>query len=173
MYLLLFFAAMVLISGCEANTRYQVLSYFFDGVPLPAGMAAQTGNPKDQAAGKAAAGLSAHPSRHGPFDAKMCDACHDKNTNKLLLPKEELCLKCHTFPSPRRQHGPVVSGGCLVCHDPHSSSNQYLLVAEAKDFCMYCHEKNDIFSHEAHRSSDTACTVCHNAHGSDNDFLLR
>jgi predicted CXXCH cytochrome family protein len=166
---MIFLAAMVLLSGCSANTRYQALSFFFDGVPAPEGAAIRGRDP----GAKASAAATEQPSRHGPFDARMCDACHQAGTNKLLLPKDELCLKCHTFKPEKRQHGPVVSGGCLVCHDPHRSANQYLLVSKAKEFCAFCHDLGEIYSHDVHRGSDLACTECHNPHGSDNDFLLR
>jgi len=176
-YLIFILAALwlclILLAGCAAETRYKTLSFFFDGVPLPGDHM----KPGEGAAGASPDGgggrKKGHPSIHGPYAAKMCDACHQAETNRLLLPKEELCLKCHTFPPVRRQHGPLAAGGCLACHDPHRSGNQFLLVSEAKIFCMHCHDPKDIYSHEAHQGRDLVCTECHSPHGSDNEYLLR
>jgi predicted CXXCH cytochrome family protein len=172
--ILICIACMILLCGCEAKIRYQVLSFFFDGVPDPERQSETSGNSAGPGADKTA-GRPNQPSSstHGPYAAKMCAACHDPNTNALLLPKDKLCLKCHTLNTGRRQHGPVASGGCLVCHDPHRSAFQYLLVSPAREFCTYCHEPKEIYSREAHRGITTDCTECHNPHGSDNEFFLK
>ena len=168
--ILICIACAVLLFGCEAKTRYQVLSFIFDGVPVPENPAGGAASP----GGKSPSGDSRqHASTHGPYAARMCEACHQKGTNALLAPREQLCFRCHTFPMVRRQHGPVVAGGCLVCHDPHRSSNSFLLVAEAKEFCFYCHDKNEVMTRDAHRGVDISCTECHNPHGSDNDYFFR
>ncbi len=170
-YILVCVAAAVLLCGCEARTRYAVLSFFFDGVPPPEDQASQG------TFSAAAKGEGNKPkergSQHGPFAAKMCTACHDSNTNALVLPRSELCLKCHTLQTGRRQHGPVAAGGCLVCHDPHRAANQYLLVAPAREFCMYCHDPKDVYTRDAHADNTISCTECHNPHGSDNEYFLR
>jgi predicted CXXCH cytochrome family protein len=150
-------AGMVMLCGCEAQTRYKVLSFFFDGVPPPQDQSllanvADAKGPDGEHVPRA--------SKHGPYEAKMCAACHDPNTNALLLPRDKLCFKCHEVRTGRRQHGPFASGGCLVCHDPHRSSSQYLLVAPAKEFCMYCHDSKEIYSRKVH------------PHGSDNEYFL-
>jgi predicted CXXCH cytochrome family protein len=161
---------MLLLCGCEASTRYQVLSFFFDGVPDPERQSETLGN----SVGRDAFGRPKFSgSIHGPFGAKMCTACHNADTNALLLPRDKLCLKCHTFDPGVRQHGPVASGGCLVCHDPHRSAYQYLLVSSAKQFCMFCHEPKEIYSREAHKDLTVDCTECHNPHGSDSAFFLK
>jgi predicted CXXCH cytochrome family protein len=165
-------AGLVLFCGCEAGTRYQVLSFFFDGVPAPedqSSLSKGAGTDANNPAGRP----EQHASKHGPYAAKLCAACHDPNTNALLLPKDKLCLKCHDLQTGRKQHGPVASGSCLVCHDPHRASNEHLLVAPAREFCMFCHDPKEIYAREAHRGITTSCTVCHNPHGSDNDYFLR
>ncbi len=162
-------AAMFVIAGCEAQTRYQVLSFFFDGVPAPEDQV--TGEVHPGAEGQAA--KSEGGTKHGPYAARMCTACHDQNTNTLLLPKTELCFKCHILNTGRRQHGPVAAGGCLVCHDPHRSANPYMLVAPPRQFCLYCHDPQDIFSRDVHKDNTMSCTDCHNPHGSDNEYFLR
>jgi predicted CXXCH cytochrome family protein len=169
--LLICVAALVLLCGCTAQTRYEVLSFFFDGVPAPEDQAARAA--RAGAARRDANNENERSSQHGPYAAKMCAACHDTNTNALLLPKDMLCLNCHDLQLGRRQHGPVAAGGCLVCHDPHRSSNRYLLVSPAKVFCLYCHDPKDVYERDAHQGMTASCTECHNPHGSDNEYLLR
>ena len=158
-----------MLCGCEAQTRYKVLSFFFDGVPAPQdrSLLADGADAKGPAGGRVQ-----RASKHGPYEAKMCAACHDPNTNALLLPKDKLCLKCHELQTGSRQHGPFASGGCLVCHDPHRSSSEHLLVAPVQEFCMYCHEPRDIYSRKVHQGMTMSCTACHNPHGSDNEYFL-
>ena len=173
-YILICVACVVMLCGCEAQTRYKVLSFFFDGVPAPGDRSSLAKGGAGADANKSAGEREQHASKHGPYAAKMCAACHDPNTNALLLPKDKLCLKCHDLQLGRRQHGPVASGSCLACHDPHRSSSEHLLVAPARVFCIYCHDAKEIFAREAHQGiNNTSCTVCHNPHGSDNDYFLR
>jgi predicted CXXCH cytochrome family protein len=167
-YILICLASMVMLCGCEPQTRYKVLSFFFDGVPVPRDPSLIT----ESADAKGTGGVRVRASKHGPYEAKMCAACHDPNTNALLLPRDQLCLKCHEVKTGRRQHGPFASGGCLVCHDPHRSSSEHLLVAPAKEFCLYCHESREILTRKVHQGMTVSCTVCHNPHGSDNEYFL-
>ncbi len=168
--------AIFLTTGCEPKTRYQVLSFFFDGVPDPEVVAARE-KARESASGegqKTAEGEKPHPSTHGPYGARMCSACHDPFTNQLLERKTQLCLKCHTFPPVRREHGPFAAGDCLACHDPHRASNPFLLVGSAKDFCLNCHDAKEVFSRKAHQGNkNVSCTVCHTPHGSNSDFFLK
>jgi predicted CXXCH cytochrome family protein len=112
---------------------------------------------------------------HAPYAAKACDACHDRAaTNALIVPKEELCARCHEIEQDVKYvHGPIASGGCLVCHDPHRSRYDALLVSEAAGFCFRCHDREALSKIDEHASPDADCTACHNAHGSDHKFLLR
>jgi predicted CXXCH cytochrome family protein len=165
------------IFGCEATTRYRALCFLFDGVPTPPGMVpcdnARVGAlPVAKSNGKGTEAVLAYK-QHGPYAARLCEGCHQRQTNKLLMAKEELCFNCHDLQIKKRIiHGPVASGSCMVCHDPHGSGNQYMLVAKSQDFCLHCHENRDILRTAAHQNMDNGCTSCHNAHASDNDFLL-
>ena len=159
--------------GCDAKTRYNFLSFFFDGVPAPRETAGETERGKRSGLGTTSPDTRPYV-EHGPYAAKLCVGCHDQYTNALSMPVEELCQFCHTFTiGTRKVHGPLASGGCIVCHDPHGSVNPYLLVAEAGEFCLYCHERKDVLKNSVHRDVDMNCTVCHSAHMADNQFLLK
>jgi len=178
-FTILFISALILagIVGCEPKTRYRALCLLFDGVPTPPGMV-----PCDNARPGTVAVAKSNGSgqevvvgykQHGPYAARLCEGCHQRQTNKLLMAKEDLCFNCHDLQIKKRIiHGPVASGSCMVCHDPHGSGNQYLLVAKSQDFCLHCHENKDILRTTSHQNMENGCTTCHNAHASDNDFLL-
>ena len=167
-------AGTVLSIGCNAASRYRVLSVFFDGVPVPT--VVEPGAEK----GAAAPMTAAAPRRvgyreHGPYAARLCNACHEAAaTNALVAPPDQLCFRCHELKLDKQYvHGPLASGGCLACHDPHSSQYRYLLVAESDDFCLRCHDKGAIAKNGAHAGIEAECTTCHDAHMSDKRYLLK
>jgi predicted CXXCH cytochrome family protein len=164
----------VLSAGCQATTRHKVLTFFFDGVPEPQVPApAQAEQPGSAAAG--AAGRPVAYREHGPYAAKLCNACHETaGTNALVAPGEQLCFRCHDLGLQKRYiHGPLASGGCLVCHDPHSSRSRYLLVSESDDFCLHCHDRQSKGGIGAQHGLLENCTICHDAHMSDRKYLLK
>jgi predicted CXXCH cytochrome family protein len=163
----------VLPIGCDATARYKVLSFFFDGVPRPVAPAVEVG--------KQAAVTGAVPSRqigfrgHGPYAAKLCNACHEPGAmNALVAPVNQLCFRCHDIKMNKKYiHGPLASGGCTACHDPHSSQYRYLLVSESDSFCFYCHDRQAVARIGAHHGVEEQCTSCHDAHMSDKKYLLK
>jgi predicted CXXCH cytochrome family protein len=167
---LFLFFVVVLTYGCEGKSSYKVLSFFFDGVPVPS---------ESKVAGtEATGGEEAKPKNiyreHGPFAARQCHACHMAGSNKLVLPIQKLCFKCHTLDLTKKYiHGPLASGGCKVCHDPHGSAHPFFLVADPRVFCLYCHKKSDIEKNEVHRDMKGQCTDCHDAHSSDKRYMLK
>jgi predicted CXXCH cytochrome family protein len=170
---------LVWLTGCattssgEPGLGYKVLSFFFDGVPLPV---SQDQNAQQNQGGQGAARPELGKyAEHGPFAAKLCRACHQQGTNDLVLPIKELCVNCHALNIKKRYvHGPVASGDCKVCHEPHGSAYRFFLVDEPKKFCFYCHKQKDILKREVHQSStEMQCTECHNAHASNVEFLLK
>ena len=156
------------MSGCMTKSNYKVLSFLFDGVPDPE---------KAVAAGKKEGGKTAgnpNASVHGPYAAKLCEGCHDRSTNRLVRPLQELCVTCHDIQLNKKFiHGPLTTGGCRVCHFPHSSPNRFLLVSDSKDFCFYCHTRSDFERNPAHEGADSRCILCHEPHMSDTRYLLR
>ena len=185
-FIVLIFAVVTLTYGCskeyvmvdsEGNvlgtpeTKYTVLSFFFDGVPNPALKKAEEGEKTN--GGANGGDTKPRGSVHGPYAAKFCDGCHERQTNALVLPLQELCYKCHQLNIQKRYiHGPLAAGGCSVCHDPHSSSNKFLLVSRAENFCFYCHDEKAVAKNPAHADAPKECTACHNAHASDKKYLL-
>jgi predicted CXXCH cytochrome family protein len=160
-------ALAVLATACS----YKTLTFFFDGVPPPASAAVQSRAPA------AASEVRSSPvgSLHGPYAAKQCDGCHvSGSSNALVVPADKLCARCHALALDKKfVHGPVVAGGCLVCHDPHSSAQPFLLVGESGNFCLSCHDIRSLGPVEGHVENGPGCTTCHEAHMSDRRFLLR
>ncbi len=162
-----------LICGCAPKTesQYKVLSFFFDGVPNPALKVEPEEGKKN---GSAVKDKRLKFTEHGPFAAKQCNGCHQKGTNVLVAPIEELCFRCHQLDLKKGwTHGPVAAGGCRECHNPHSSGYPYLLMAKSSEFCYYCHNKNDVLRSAAHKDMTQECSACHDAHSADNRFLLK
>jgi predicted CXXCH cytochrome family protein len=165
--------AVALSAGCSATTRHSVLTYFFDGVP-PLREAVSAAEPSGGPAGSAPASQVTRRD-HGPYAAKLCSACHNTGaTNALVAPGEELCFKCHDLRLDKKYiHGPLASGGCLQCHDPHGSRYRYLLVSDSESFCLRCHDREALEGTGTHAGSQEPCTACHDAHMSDNEYLLK
>ena len=136
------------------------------------------------------------PSHHPIKEGKMsCGDCHNPhgelNTHERT---NDLCLDCHT-----RYQGPFMFGhapvedDCTICHDPHGSVANNLLVQNEPFLCLQCHEGHfhmvrdsnyiggdestptataNITNPNGHEgfqmSFGTKCTTCHKVvHGSD------
>ena len=161
--------SLFLLCGCGEKARYPALSFFFDGVPLPGETKDKIKVEKKEEIQKRTIAVE-----HGPYAAKQCGGCHVPGSNMLVVPKDELCLQCHVLDMKKKNmHGPLASGGCEVCHQPHLSRYSYLLVSEPKEFCLYCHKAADVFSNPVHKTAEAQCTGCHDAHGSDKAYLLK
>jgi len=166
--------AAALSVGCDARMRHKTLTVFFDGVPplkLPEAVPPTANTTPADGPTSRQVGYFAH----GPYAAKLCSACHEATAmNALVVPKEELCFRCHELSQNAQYiHGPLASGGCLVCHEPHSSPYGALLVSESDSFCFRCHDRAVIERIEGHGDSAANCTSCHDAHGSDKKYLLK
>ncbi len=163
-----------LLLGCQAQSRYEILSRVFDGVPPPP--TPTPANAKEAApAGAVRSRLVAY-GEHGPYAAKLCNACHQSAARgQLVAPKQELCFHCHEFKVTKQYvHGPLASGDCTACHNPHGSRYRYMLPSESDDFCLRCHEQAAVARNPAHQQETEArCTTCHDPHASDKRYLLR
>lgn len=164
------------VLGCDATTRYKVLSTVFDGVPrLPPPeeycQGIDTGQSPDETALAEPDGESADRkagSSHEPYREKRCNDCHAfDRPGGLLRPKRELCFTCHRdFIQGPVVHGPVAVGDCLACHLPHSSPNAALLIRDKAELCGTCHQERRLAAkmHDRLRQQQMACTDCHNPH---------
>lgn len=167
--------AVTLLNGCSAATRYRVLSFFFDGVPKPGGPDQAGGAGGRATASSRASSRTVVRFTHGPYGAKLCDACHAQRTlGGFVAPWSELCVRCHELRTDQKVlHGPFAAAECLECHNPHASPRRYMLVAEVGEMCQKCHSRASLTSVGAHDPFDDRCTDCHHPHASDRDRLLR
>jgi predicted CXXCH cytochrome family protein len=170
------------LGGCTALDSYKVASFFFDGVPDPRATkpAAAPGEGPATSAG-AGQGTGQKPAApkdpepvihlHKPYETGMCSSCHDpRSSNGLVREGNALCLLCHgkILKGKANQHVVAVED-CLICHNPHKSPNERILVDKVPDLCLGCHDRAAV--EEQHGSVDD-CRNCHNPHASDEPKLL-
>lgn len=204
-------------SGCSRQTKHQVLTFFFDGVPPLEEEKAEgeTAPAKGGEATLAKGGEAVYVSTverekyflHGPYSAKACDACHSTGQSAALRPlagqekgfagiamgptsarlrydKTQLCFRCHEEKRPinllsqyKWIHGPVASGACLYCHEPHKTKYQYMLLdMPVKKLCFQCHKQEDLLAMGNHTSElmeTQDCIQCHDPHSSQANFGLK
>jgi predicted CXXCH cytochrome family protein len=173
----------IVFFGCSPVPRHQVLTFFFDGVPEPAGKTTDTpidslGKP-DPASKIGMLTSVAKPkvNYHEPYKEKQCASCHDQTAmGKFLKPQPMLCYQCHDDFSGKYKvvHGPVGGGYCTACHEPHTSVNTKLLKRLSQQMCLYCHNSSLVLKNEVHADiGDANCTDCHNPHGGDDRTMLK
>lgn len=143
-------------------------------------------------------GEFALPNAH-PMDHVTCSDCHEPHKGKAIArtgaeleTPNETCTRCHTS-----QKGPflfphqAMQEGCTVCHNPHGSVNQKMLVARDANLCLRCHLEHPsviaggtlgdgkiVVGGEDHRSrlQNGTCWVagCHeDVHGSNASKAMR
>ncbi len=184
LFVLNFLIILFLIFSCSPKTRYQVLSFFFDGVPNPE-------QPSKKQSNRLAADSLNNKSRkltlrqhqtpeqtmHPPFADRDCGACHDmRGGNSLIAPMPDLCYECHDDfrQEMPKLHGLVEAGACTTCHHPHVSKNKMLLTRSGQEMCLHCHDTRDVQKNEVHEEVEAmACTECHDAHGGEEPPFLK
>ncbi|MBI5540052.1 MAG: hypothetical protein HY951_08340 [Bacteroidia bacterium] len=171
--LVLFFVA------CSPTTTYKVMSTLFDGVPDPNAkplIEVKDSIKNDSLALLEAANIQTTGSSvvHEPYKSNDCSNCH--NDGSLTMQQPELCYQCHENFNTKYKylHGPVVSGGCTACHNPHMSDYKKLVLREGQQLCYYCHDSKDVLKNEAHADlGETNCTECHNPHGGEDKYIFK
>ena len=113
-----------------------------------------------------------------------CLTCHtfgrteDQTTVELMETGSALCLACHDDFAKAAQgevaapHAPVIDD-CAVCHDPHGTEFDALLVAAPDGICLECHDADATDAAHPIPVSRADCRSCHEAHGSENSHMLR
>ncbi len=159
-------------AGCSIEKHYNVLSFFFDGVPNPNALpitASAGGSPTIMR-------LSPTYTAHTPYVEQTCAECHG-NSFDMEAVSSDVCLNCHEGAREqfRNMHGPVAFGACMWCHVPHESAFPALLKGEPRIVCTQCHDskvlRTDVVSE--HGESSVSCLACHYGHGHRERFMLR
>lgn len=105
-----------------------------------------------------------------------CFGCHELDSQPAYSTKEVsggLCTLCHDILEQGVEHefvhGPVNSGSCKVCHDPHGSQYENHVRMPVQDLCVMCHESvgRELAADRAHLPfSKGDCLRCHSPHWS-------
>jgi len=111
---------------------------------------------------------------HPPVAESDCKACHPQGVGRTSPVSEaKLCNSCHDPKTGAKHlHGPLGTGQCSICHDPHGSGNPKFLVMNVRALCVQCHAQSRTQSH-IDKSGNKNCPECHDPHGSDKQYLLR
>lgn len=128
------------------------------------------------------------PWRHSPVANVLCKTCHqaDPSVDKISMPLgkvDVLCFRCHVnekkWKTQAHVHGPVGTGDCTVCHNPHGDQFQFELWANGDtDICIACHTDKKKLVYEIKGLvvhgilSGSGCIACHSPHATPYRFQL-
>ena len=130
--------------------------------------------------------------RHGPTVNQQCLSCHQRSVKpwRIGFPDvkiQDLCASCHTstrsWSTRENIHGPLILGGCTLCHDPHGGDNPDMLWAEGSlQLCIACHSDKGNLVDEKRENRPPyghgiifgkGCVACHDPHATDEKFMLK
>ena len=172
-------AALGALAACAGKNRYEVLSFFFDGVPQPGAIPAGDTRAVSGDGIPAAVVPTAAPERfypHTPYKQNRCEGCHNADSGQLVQPiKDGLCLICHVrlLEGKAFLHAPVAVGDCGLCHHPHGSPFPSLLLKDPIKTCLQCHDSEELSPGPHHAQSSRACHECHDPHGEQDRFFIK
>ncbi len=126
---------------------------------------------------------------HGPAANWECISCHNPAYDKNGVRYQpffggdyRLCISCHiskrVWLDMHHIHGPVGTGRCTVCHNPHAGRFKFQLRAEGKEgICLICHTvKKKELSEKGMRVhailEAEGCVICHSPHASNHRYQL-
>ena len=173
--------AFFVLASCDEVERHRVKRFFFDGVPPLPGTSSAGGVPDldeaSAASGLATGGWYVHKPLHD------CTQCHASRRRagfsrevQLVAQVPQLCFLCHREYTQLSGwvHGPVATGDCAFCHEPHKTRYPALLTGPTPDLCYRCHEPEALALVENHTQPTYArCLECHEAHAGASRYLLR
>jgi len=191
-----------LLSGCDRQSRHKVLTVFFTGVP-PLEEEKNAAIEKDKTPQTEEKPAPPPKRYEHPLTAsRQCSVCHQSTGNfnmfgrkqsqpaafrkgmtspgPLVRPRQQLCIGCHKDKSAAealarglRLHPTSAKGDCYACHDPHQSTNPYMLLENPQQICIPCHQDPKIKELAAHKEPG-GCLTCHNPHlGKDRKLLTK
>lgn len=126
---------------------------------------------------------------HFPSAALLCRTCHPPGPDGKAISVstgkvEGLCFSCHLnnkkWTGMSHIHGPVGTGDCTICHDPHGNTNEFQLWADGKGrLCVVCHEEMKKYLDTGQRAfvvhgimNAQGCGACHSPHATNHRFQL-
>lgn len=120
---------------------------------------------------------------HSPLDREaQCEDCHelkgDGFSYKRFVPSTTCTTaQCHAqMGKGKFVHGPVGSGECFACHNPHGTPNPKIVMRPAGEGCYLCHdtEMKEFKGQVVHPPvSEGECIECHDPHQSELKFQLK
>jgi predicted CXXCH cytochrome family protein len=169
----------LLAAGCSPQTKEHLLRVFFTG-------AGTTNRPPVTASAAVSTNAAVQPSipttpqvvsSHKAFTERNCTACHlTAMSQELRSSGSDLCLECHDklIGNAKYVHAPVNDGRCDLCHQPHESTERFLLTRKAQDLCLDCHPFAQMVKLRGHATMGTAeCVSCHDPHRSEQKNLVK
>ncbi len=124
-------------------------------------------------------------SKHSPAANWLCRFCHDEGGKIRIFAGKplDLCTRCHVnakdFYQKTHVHGPVGTGDCTACHNPHAGPYRFQLNADPHgEICATCHKDKSIYLHPkpgfyVHGIlSALGCTACHSPHATNYRYQL-
>ena len=169
------------LASCGPTERHRMMTYLFDGVPPLPGQVADRSLYDVNDTGATGEGGAGGWTVHEPL--KDCTQCHANRRRarfsrevQLVEAPPQLCFRCHTeYANPSGWvHGPVATGECLFCHEPHKTRNAALLTDPVPELCYRCHDREAMALIENHTEASYAnCIRCHEGHAAPTRWLLR
>jgi predicted CXXCH cytochrome family protein len=173
-------AALLILLGalalaCTPESRHEILSFVFDGVPEPGTVEARPPTAAELTTGQEPPWRDPFEppqffaSVHQPYRERDCWSCHAPRPFIAALPPDQsMCLPCHgeRLVEENWAHGPLRLALCSVCHEPHLSEHVHLERTSQPGLCTVCHGEPDLMSAVPEHVGQEArrCTDCHDPH---------